>query len=125
MAKIRLTQLAHDYNLNFDTAKEIAFKLLDESYITGKGRNTWINEIGQKILDDNIAMEIKKARTYRGRIRNIAPNTRFAYVHIPEKNGCVPVEIPRKLSRWVQPQKMVYVEELQDDKYVMILPKIV
>ena len=125
MAKIRLTQLAHDYNLNFDTAKEIAFKLLDESYITGKGRNTWINEIGQKILDDNIAMEIKKARTYRGRIRNIAPNVRFAYVHIPEKNGCVPVEIPRKLSRWVQPQKMVYVEELQDDKYVMILPKIV
>ena len=125
MAKIRLTQIAQDYNLKFDAAKEIAFKLLDESFITGKGKNTWINEIGQKILDDNIPMEIKKARTYRGKIRNIAPNIRFAYVHIPEKNGCVPVEIPRKFIHHVKPKRMVYVEELQDDKYVMIIPKIV
>ena len=47
MAKIRLTQIAQDYNLKFDAANEIAFKLFDESFITGKGKNTWINEIGQ------------------------------------------------------------------------------
>ena len=59
MAKQRLTKIAEDYELPFDEAKELAFKLLDEKHITGKGRNTWVDELGQKILDDNIPLKIE------------------------------------------------------------------
>ena len=46
MAKKRLTKIAEEYEITFETAQEIAFNTLDEESITGKGRNLWINEVG-------------------------------------------------------------------------------
>ena len=125
MAKKRLTKIAEEYEITFETAQEIAFNTLDEESITGKGRNLWINEVGQDLLDDNIPLAIKKARVYRGRVRNKAPNPRFAFVHIKEKAGCVPVEIPRKHIKHYNVGGFIHVEEVEDDKYVMVVPKIV
>jgi len=125
MAKKRLTQIAKEYEISFEAVQEIAFNVLAEESITGKGRNLWIDKVGQDILDENIPMAIQKARVYRGRVRNKAPNPRFCFVHIKEKAGCVTVEIPRKHTRHVNQGAFIHVEELEDDKFVMIMPKIV
>tara|TARA_R100001163_G_scaffold65551_1_gene63221 strand:- start:1829 stop:2206 length:378 start_codon:yes stop_codon:yes gene_type:complete len=125
MAKKRLSQIASEYDISFETAQDIAFNCLAEESITGKGKNTWIDKVGQDLLDDNIPMAIQKARVYRGRIRNKAPNPRFCFVDIKEKGGCIPVEIPRKYKNYVMAGKFIHVEELEDDKYVMVVPNIV
>ena len=125
MAKKRLSQIAKEYGISFDEASNIAFNVLTEESISGKGKNTWIDKVGQDILDDNIPIAIKKARVYRGRVRNKAPNPRFCFVHIKEKGGCVPVMIPRKHIRHYNVGSFIHVEEVEDDKYVMIVPQIV
>lgn len=125
MAKKRLSEIAKEYEIPFEQASDIAFNVLTEESISGKGRNTWIDEVGQDLLDDNIPLAIKKARVYRGRVRNLAPNPRFCFVHIKEKNGCVPVRIPPKHARHVRRGAFIHVEELEDDHYEMIPPQIV
>lgn len=129
MAKRRLTDIAEQYDMSFEQVRDLAFNILDECALTGKGRNTWVNEVGQDLLDDNIEMLIKKPKVYRGRIRNIAPNPRFAFVHVKEKNGCVKMEIPRKYVRYMNRFNMVYLEEHQneggEETYVMVVPNIV
>jgi len=125
MAKKRLTKIAEEYDIPFEKAKDIAFNVLTEESISGKGKNTWIDKVGQDLLDDNIPLAIQKARVYRGRVRNKAPNHRFCFVHIKEKGGCVPVRIPNKHIRHYNVGGFIHVEEVEDDEYVMIVPKIV
>lgn len=125
MAKKRLTQIAKEYDIPFEQAEEIAFNHLTEESITGKGKNLWIDEAGQDIMDDCIPLAIKKARVYRGRVRNMAPNPRFCFVHIKEKNGVVPVKMSPKYAKMIRQGMFIHVEEEMDDRYVMINPKIV
>ena len=125
MAKRRLTDIAKDYEISFEELREIAFNKLTEESITGKGRNTWIDEVGQDILDDNIPIKEVKPRIYRGRVRNLAPNPRFAMVHIKEKNGCVKVEISKRMIGSIRKLQMINVEEVEDDVYVMPRPQVV
>ena len=129
MAKRRLTDIAAEHDMSFEQVRDLAFNILDECALTGKGKNTWVNEVGQDLLDDNIEMLIKKPKVYRGRIRNIAPNPRFAFVHVKEKNGCVKMEIPRKYIRYMKKNGMVYLEEHkegdEEETYIMVVPKIV
>ena len=129
MAKKRLKDIAEEYGISFQQAQDLAFNILDEIAITGKGKNTWINEVGQDLHDDNIEMLIKKPKIYRGKIRNIAPNPRFAFVSVKEKNGCIKMEIPRKYVRYMKTSRMVYLEQTneegEEERYTMIVPKIV
>ena len=125
MAKRRLTEIAKDYEISFEDLQEIAFNKLTEESITGKGRNTWIDEVGQDILDDNIPIKEVKPRMYRGKVRNIAPNPRFAFVHVKEKNGCIKVEIPRRYIGKIKSHRMINLEEEEEGQYIMVLPKIV
>lgn len=125
MAKRRLSDIAKDYDISFEELQEIAFNKLTEESISGKGRNTWIDEVGQDILDDNIPIKEVKPRIYRGRVRNIAPNPRFAFVHIKEKSGCVKVEIPKRMMGRIRKLQMINVEELEDDVYAMPKPQVV
>ncbi len=129
MAKRRLADIAAEHDMSFEQVRDLAFNILDECALTGKGKNTWVNEVGQDLLDDNIEMLIKKPKVYRGRIRNIAPNPRFAFVHVKEKNGCVKMKIPRKYIRYMKKNGMVYLEEHkegdEEETYIMVVPKIV
>jgi hypothetical protein len=129
MAKRRLADIAAEHDMSFEQVRDLAFNILDECALTGKGKNTWVNEVGQDLLDDNIEMLIKKPKVYRGRIRNIAPNPRFAFVHVKEKSGCVKMEIPRKYIRYMKKNGMVYLEEHkegdEEETYIMVVPKIV
>ena len=125
MAKRRLTEIAKDYDISFEELQDIAFNKLTEESISGKGRNTWIDEVGQDILDDNIPIKEVKPRIYRGRVRNLAPNPRFAFDHIKEKNGCVKVEISKRMIGSIRKLQMINVEEVEDDVYVMPRPQVV
>ena len=39
--KKKLKQIAEEFDISFEKAKEIAFDHLEEEMITGKGQNTW------------------------------------------------------------------------------------
>ena len=62
MPKKRLTDLAKDYNISFDQILEIASNNLEESSLSGKGKNTWVDKKGQEIIDDNIPIEDAKPK---------------------------------------------------------------
>jgi hypothetical protein len=87
--KKRLTHIAKNMIFILSKHKTLHSIILTEESITGKGKNTWINEVGQDLLDDNIPMLSKKPESTEVEIRNIAPNPRFAFVHVKEKNGCI------------------------------------
>ena len=59
MAKRRLTDLAKEYEISFDEAMDIAFNHLTEESITGRGKNTWIDE-----EDKNYLMIIYPSKMY-------------------------------------------------------------
>ena len=50
--KTKLTKLIEGYDVEFDEALQIAQDKLPREEITGKGKGTWINEEGVKILDE-------------------------------------------------------------------------
>ena len=125
MAKRRLSDIAKDYDISFEEAQDIAFNKLTEESISGKGKNTWIDEAGQDILDDNIPIKEVKPKMYRGKVRNIAPNPRFAFVHVKEKNGCIKVEIPRRYIGKIRSHRLINLEEKEEEQYIMVLPKMV
>lgn len=124
MAKRRLTDLAKEYEIPFEQAMDIAFNKLTEESITGKGRNTWIDEVGQELFDDNVPIKDVQPQEYRGRVRNLCPNPMFAMVHIKEKNGCVKMKIAHKLKPWTKKFTMVRLKQINDDTYEQVVPKL-
>ena len=105
MAKKKLTNIAEEYGLTFEEAQELVFKHLNEETVTGRGKNTWINEEGQTALDDVIAMPV----LYRGKVLSEAPNRNFLIVYIKDILRKVPVRIPLKMQGLLV-GKMVYVQ---------------
>lgn len=105
MAKKKLTDIAEEYGLTFEEAQELVFKHLEEDTVTGRGKNTWINEVGQAALDDVISMPV----LYRGRVLSEAPNPNYIIVYIKEITRKVPVKIPLKMKGRLN-NKMVYVQ---------------
>ncbi len=90
MAKKKLTDLCKEYGILFSEAKEIVEFQFDESMVTGKGKNTWINEEGQALFDDLVPIDI----IYRGRVLHPAPNKRYVIAYIKELSRKVPVKVP-------------------------------
>ena len=105
MAKKKLTNIAEEYGLTFEEAQELVFKHLNEEMVTGRGKNTWINEEGQTALDDVIAMPV----LYRGKVLSEAPNRNFLVVYIKDILRKVPVRIPARMQGLLV-GKMVYVQ---------------
>jgi len=93
MAKRRLKEIADDLGISFEKAQDVVMHELKEDMVTGKGKNTWINEEGQDILESNSPMPIK----YRGRVLSEAPNNKFVFVYVSEIPLKVPVRIPYTL----------------------------
>ena len=50
--KIRLTEFAKQQEITFEEAQELVRTKLSQEMATGKGKNTWVNEEGNKILMD-------------------------------------------------------------------------
>lgn len=124
MAKRRLTDLAKEYEIPFEEAMDIAFNHLTEESITGRGKNTWIDEVGQELFDDNVPIKDVQPQEYRGRVRNLCPNPMYAMVHVKEKNGCVKMKIAFKLRPWTKRFSMVRLKQIDENNYEQIVPKL-
>jgi len=105
MPKKKLTALAEEYGIPFEEALDLVFKELEEDMVTGRGKNTWINDVGQAALDDVISMPV----LYRGKVLSEAPNPTYIIVYIKEIARKVPVKIPLKMKGRFN-GKMVYVQ---------------
>jgi hypothetical protein len=106
MPKKKLTQLAEEYGIPFEEALDLVFKELEEDMVTGKGKNTWINDDGQRVLDEFISMPV----LYRGPVLSKAPNPMYVMAYIKEITKKVAVKIPRKMQSKITPGKVIYIE---------------
>ena len=106
MPKKKLTQLAEEYGIPFEEALDLVFKELEEEMVTGKGKNTWINDDGQRVLDEFISMPV----LYRGPVLSEAPNPMYIMVYVKELSKKVPVKIPLRYKGTFPKGKIVYLE---------------
>lgn len=106
MAKKKLTSLAEEYDTDFDELKNLCAFNLDEEMMTGVGRNTWIDERGQAILDDLVPMPV----IYRGPVISECPNPNYLFVRHRDRMCKVVVQIPRRM-RGKLLDKVIYFEE--------------
>ena len=106
MPKKKLTQLAEEYGIPFEEALDLVFKELEEDMVTGKGKNTWINDDGQRVLDEFISMPV----LYRGPVLSEAPNPNYIMVYVKELSKKVPVKIPLRYKGTFPKGKVVYLE---------------
>ena len=105
MPKRRLTELAKEYNVPFEELLDTVYHKMEESMVTGRGKNLWINEEGQSILDDIIPMPI----LYRGRVIHQPPNPNYVTVYIKEISKKVNVKIPLRMKGRLL-DKVIYIE---------------
>lgn len=87
--KKRLTEIADDFGISFEEAKNIAFNNLEEDMLSGKGKGMWITEAGQMAMDAIVHIPV----IYRGRVTRLCPNPLFVMVNIKEICQNVPVRI--------------------------------
>ena len=117
MPKRKLTKLAEEYEISFDEAIGIVKNKLPEEYVTGRGRNTWISEEGQDIIDDGFFIDEIITRNLKGKVLSECPNPRYNFVHNKEIGKRVPVLIPRKMQgKFIG--KIISFEAIEDDKGV-------
>tara|TARA_R110000765_G_scaffold178597_1_gene284131 strand:- start:4051 stop:4428 length:378 start_codon:yes stop_codon:yes gene_type:complete len=106
MPKRKLKEIAEDMGVSFDEAMEIATLQLEEDMLSGKGKNTWVNEAGQDIIDSYVPIP----QVYRGRVIGTAPNPRYIYVYVKEMVKKVVVSIPARMLNKSFKDKYVYIE---------------
>ena len=106
MPKKRLTEIAEEYGIPFEEALDLVFKELEEEMVTGRGKITWINEDGQRVLDEFISMPV----LYRGPVLSQAPNPMYVMVYVKELSKKVAVKIPRRMQGKITPGKLIYLE---------------
>jgi hypothetical protein len=106
MPKKRLTEIAEEYGIPFEEALDLVFKELEEEMVTGRGKGTWINDDGQRVLDEFISMPV----LYRGPVLSQAPNPMYVMVYVKELSKKVAVKIPRRMHGKIIPGKLIYLE---------------
>tara|TARA_R100000951_G_C2636613_1_gene179500 strand:+ start:1445 stop:1816 length:372 start_codon:yes stop_codon:yes gene_type:complete len=105
MAKKRLKQIAEEFDISFEKAQDLAFQNLEEEMISGKGKNTWINEDGQIVFDSIIPVPV----IYRGRVVRLMPNPSFVLTRIPDLNTTVPVKAKLHIAKNLK-GKYIYIQ---------------
>lgn len=94
MPKKRLTALAKEYGVTFDYIHEIVLNNLEEEMVTGSGKNLWISDKGQVILENLIPM----VTIHRGVVIRQAPNPKYVLAKTADSYKMFKVQIPLALS---------------------------
>lgn len=117
MPKVKLTQIAAEYEVDFDEAMKIVKDKIPSEFVTGKGKNTWISKEGQDILDEGLFVNEIIPRNFVGKVLNECPNPRYNSVICKEIGKRVPVMIPR---RWHGKLvgKLITFEAIEDESGV-------
>ncbi|WP_347852019.1 hypothetical protein [Planktomarina sp.] len=113
MAKVKLTKIADRFESSFDSFLNLAKRKLSAEMLTGKGRNTWVNEEGQKILVDCMYIEEIIPKHFKGKVLAEAPNPSYVFAYIDEIKMKVPVVIPRKYKGKMN-GKTITIEMIED-----------
>tara|TARA_R110002012_G_scaffold2122_1_gene10137 strand:+ start:1249 stop:1620 length:372 start_codon:yes stop_codon:yes gene_type:complete len=113
MAKVKLTKIADRFESSFDSFLNLAKRKLSAEMLTGKGRNTWVNEEGQKILIDCMYIEEIVPKHFRGKVLAEAPNPSYVFAYIDEIKMKVPVVIPRRYKGKMK-GKTITIEMIED-----------
>jgi len=113
MAKVKLTKLASQFAQDFDSFFELAKSKLSADMLTGKGKNTWVDEEGQKILIDCMYVEEIVPKHYKGKVLAEAPNPSYVFAYINEIQMKVPVVIARK-HKGKMKGKTITIEMIED-----------
>jgi len=112
--KTKLTKLIEDYDVEFDEALQIAQDKLPREEITGKGKGTWINEEGVKILDEAFDIPEIVPKHIKVKMLSECPNRCYNWGYSKELGKKVPVLIPRRFYGALV-GKTVNVECITDD----------
>ena len=113
MAKVKLTKIADRFESSFDSFLNLAKRKLSAEMLTGKGRNTWVNEEGQKILVDCMYIEEIVPKHFKGKVLAEAPNPSYVFAYIDEIKMKVPVIIPRRYKGKMKGKKIT-IEMIED-----------
>lgn len=113
MAKVKLTKIADRFGSSFDSFLNLAKRKLSAEMLTGRGRNTWVNEEGQKILVDCMYIEEIVPKHFKGEVLAEAPNPSYVFVYIDEIKMKVPVVIPRRYKGKMK-GKTITIEMIED-----------
>jgi len=111
--KKRLTQIAKENNIEFKELEDLAKSKLSSKMITGNGKNTWISEDGQQILDQAIEVPEGVAKHITAVIVRKAPNQRYLYAYSKDIDKVIPVLVPRRYAKSLM-GKLVSVEVIED-----------
>lgn len=113
--KIRLTEFAKRQKITFEEAQELVKTKLSQEMTTGKGKNTWVDEEGNKILMDCMFVHEIIPKHYKGHVRNPkdALNPGYVFAYIGEISKKVPVVVPRKHKKDMK-GKTITIEMIED-----------
>jgi len=114
MAKKRLKDIATKCEVSFEEAMDIALSKLPAGSLTGKGKNTWVEEDFAKILTDTCMIKEIIPKFYIGKVTRECPNPKYVYVSSPEIGKTVPVLIHRRFQGKVKPRKVIKFESIAD-----------
>jgi hypothetical protein len=117
MPKVKLTQIANNYEVSFNEALQILQEKVPAEYITGKGKNTWLSEEGQSIVEDGLFIDEIIPHNYIGKVLSECPNPRYNYVYSKEIGKRVPVMIPRKWQGQMVGKSITF-EAIEDESGV-------
>ncbi len=112
--KTKLTKLIEDYDVEFDEALQIAQDKLPREEITGKGKGTWINEEGVKILNEAFDIPEIVPKHIKVKMLSECPNRCYNWGYSKELGKKVPVLIPRRFYGALV-GKTISVECITDD----------
>jgi len=115
--KVKLTKLAEENEVTFEEAMNLAKEKLPEDSLTGKGKNTWVNEEGQEILAKAFEIPEIVPKYLKGKVMHDAPNPHYVYAYIKELSKKVPV-IQGKRYMGKLLGKNIDIEAIQDNKGV-------
>ena len=115
--KVKLTKLAEENEVTFEEAMNLAKEKLPEDSLTGKGKNTWVNEEGQEILAKAFEIPEIVPKYLKGKVMHDAPNPHYVYAYIKELSKKVPViQGKRYIGKLIG--KNIDIEAIQDNKGV-------
>ena len=115
MAKKRLKDIAIECEVSFEEAMEIALSKLPAGSLSGKGKNTWVEEDFANILIDTCMIKEIIPKFYTGKVTRECPNPKYVYVSSPEIGKTVPVLIPRRFQGTVKPRKIIKFEAITNN----------
>jgi phosphosulfolactate synthase (CoM biosynthesis protein A) len=117
MAKKKLIKIAEEQEVEFEEAMRIATEKLPEGSLTGKGKNTWVNEEGTAILEESFMIDEIIPKHYIGKVLQECPNPKYNVVYNKKIGRRVNMLIPRKWQGRLVGKEVTF-EAIEDTKGV-------